>query len=120
MHRALPTILFSVLCSSTAHLFLKKGASAVFVGELGSLRALATRAVGSSWLWAGLLLHGLALLTWVYALGKTELSFAYPFIALGFVFTAAFSWAFMHELLSPLRLSGMALICVGLLCVARG
>jgi multidrug transporter EmrE-like cation transporter len=120
MARALPIILFSVLCSSTAHLFLKKGATAVFVSEGLGAGPLAMRAFGSGWLWGGIALHGIALLTWVYALGKAELSFAYPFIALGFVLTAMFSWLFMNETLSPMRLGGMALICVGLLFVSRG
>jgi drug/metabolite transporter (DMT)-like permease len=116
----LPIILTSVLCSSTAHLFLKKGASGTFNGAETGMSALLMRALGDGWLWGGLLLHGLALVTWVYALGKAELSFAYPFIALGFVFTAVFSWLFMHETLTPMRLGGMAMICVGLLFVARG
>lgn len=116
--RALPVILLSVLCSSTAHLFLKKGSSALVASSTsGSLLA---RLLSNGWLWGGLFLHGVALLTWVYALSKSELSFAYPFIALGFVITAAFSAIFMHETLSVLRLFGMALIITGLLCVARG
>jgi len=118
--RALPVILFSVLCSSTAHLLLKKGAAALFGAQPLPVAALISRALANPWLWSGLSLHGVALLTWVYALGKTELSFAYPFIALGFVLTAVFATVFMHEVLSPARLTGMALIVTGLLFVAKG
>src|SRR5688572_4096827 len=74
--RALPIILLSVLCSSTAHLLLKKGATALFETSGGA--TLVARALGNPWLWGGIALHAIALLTWVVALGKAELSFAYP------------------------------------------
>ena len=116
--RALPVILLSILCSSTAHLFLKRGSATI--GGSAALGSLLLRVAASGWLWAGLALHGLALVTWVYALSKCELSFAYPFIALGFVLTAVFAAVFMNEPLSPLRVIGMGFIVMGLLCVARG
>jgi drug/metabolite transporter (DMT)-like permease len=116
--RALPIILLSVLCSSTAHLLLKKGATALFETSGGA--TLVARALGNPWLWGGIALHAIALLTWVVALGKAELSFAYPFIALGFVLTALFAWLFMREVPSMERLAGMGLIMIGLVLVARG
>lgn len=117
---ALPVILVSVACSSTAHLLLKLGANAVFASEHASRSQQVLAAATNPWLWGGLGLHGLALLTWVYALGKAELGFAYPFIALGFVLTMVFAWVFMNEVPSPTRFAGMMLVLSGLVMVARG
>lgn len=117
---ALPVILLSVACSSSAHLLLKLGANAVFGSEHASRSQQLLAAATNPWIWGGLALHGLALVTWVYALGKAELGFAYPFIALGFVLTMFFAWIFMHEVPSPTRFAGMMLVLSGLLIVARG
>jgi uncharacterized membrane protein len=53
------------------------------------------------------------------ALTNAHLSYVYPFLALGYVLVALFSWLFLHEPISMLRLSGMILVCAGVMLVAK-
>ena len=56
---------------------------------------------------------------WVWLLGFTPLSRAYPFVALAFVVTPLLGHAAFSEPLAPHFYLGMALVVVGLLLVIR-
>lgn len=110
-------VLGSVLVLTCAHVALKFGARVLPVAEGPLLLLLA--ASTSAWLWVGLICHVVALALWVLALAKTPLSYAYPFMAIGFVMTSLISYAVLGESMSPLRWVGTAVICVGVLIVSR-
>jgi drug/metabolite transporter (DMT)-like permease len=61
-----------------------------------------------------------AALAWIAAVSRLSLSTAYPFMSLAFVGTALFSALLLGESVSPLRWSGIAVVVVGLVLVARG
>ena len=63
--------------------------------------------------------HAAAPGTWLLALRKVDISYAYPFIALGFVLVLGLSSWFLDERLNAARLLGVALIVGGVFCVAR-
>src|SRR5215813_9076880 len=111
-------ILLSVTCSSLAHLAFKVGVNRVD-GALapGSGRLFVAAIAGNPYVLCGLFLHAAALGTWLLALRKVDISYAYPFIALGFVLGLS-SW-FLDERLNAARLVGVALIMGGVFCVAR-
>jgi drug/metabolite transporter (DMT)-like permease len=108
-------ILSSVLCSSIAHFALKLGALRLNIDG----RAAATSFELNRWLVLGAGLHALALGLWVVGLKHVELTVAYPFIALGFVFVSLLSWLFLSEVVNPARLVGMLLIGSGVVLIAR-
>lgn len=58
-------------------------------------------------------------LFWLATISRTDLSWAYPLLALGYVLVVTASWAILDEALSPLRVAGLLVICVGLAMVAR-
>lgn len=68
---------------------------------------------------AGVFFHFAALLTWLYALKHVEVSYAYPFIALGFVLVMIIAHLFMHEAITLYRLIGVGLIILGILFVSQ-
>lgn len=113
----LAIILFSILCSSSAHVALKQGAALATktTFSLAGLMGLATNA----WLVGGMVLHGVALVAWVVALARVPLSAAYPFVALGFVLTELLAHYVLHEASNPLRTLGLSVIVIGVLIVAR-
>ena len=113
----LPLILTSVLCSSLAHVSLKLAAPRFVLS--GAPLEVMLRMLSNGWLLVGVGLHATALVLWTLGLRRAELSFAYPFIALGFVLVALLSWAVFDESLAPMRLAGLALIVCGVLVVAR-
>ena len=103
-------ILASVAVSTSAHVFLKVGAGRLGVGLQGW---------ANGWLFAGAAAHGLALVLWIFALSRAPLSYAYPFIAIGFVATNLVAAHMLGEPVPIERWMGVALICAGVIVVAR-
>jgi drug/metabolite transporter (DMT)-like permease len=113
-------ILLSVACSSLAHLAFKVGVNRIDGGAApGSARLFVMAVAGNPYVLGGLLLHVAALATWLLALRRVDISYAYPFIALGFVLVLGLSNWFLDERLTAARLLGVALIVGGVFCVAR-
>jgi len=67
----------------------------------------------------GLVFYGVGTIFWLTALSKVELSYAYPMLSLGYILIFFLSWITLGEKVSFVRFSGIALICLGLLLVAR-
>lgn len=61
----------------------------------------------------------LASLTWMAALKEFELSKAYPFMSLSFVFVLILSYWIFKETISVQRIVGSILIIVGILLVSK-
>lgn len=115
---AILVILASVACSSLAHFVLKLGANALAGHVVG--KGMLIAALGNGWLWLGGALHVSALALWIVALSRSDLSFAYPFIALGFVATTLAGAWLLHEPVSAMRWGGVGMIVLGVVLVARG
>ncbi|MDR1910880.1 MAG: EamA family transporter [Helicobacteraceae bacterium] len=70
-------------------------------------------------LWLGAISFALSFIFWIMALSKFEVGFAYAFFSLGFVFVTICSYFIFHEQITALRIIGIALICIGVICVSR-
>jgi undecaprenyl phosphate-alpha-L-ara4N flippase subunit ArnF len=72
-----------------------------------------------AWLFAGLLCYALSMLSWIFALIKYELSFAYPFLGVTYVlvYLGAVCWEQIAEPLTLLRTAGIILILIGVVFV---
>jgi drug/metabolite transporter (DMT)-like permease len=62
----------------------------------------------------------LAALCWTAAVSVSDISFAYPFIALAIVLVLALSGLVFRESVPIARWMGVAIVCVGLVVAARG
>jgi len=71
------------------------------------------------WLLAGLACYALSMLSWMFALIKYELSFAYPFLGITYVlvYLGAVYWPQIGEHLSWQRTAGIVLILIGVVFV---
>ena len=114
-------ILLSVSITAAAQLVLKTGMTSPavqrLVGEGVSLRLAGVFL--NPFVVGGLLLYFAAAMLWLLVLAKFEVSFAYPFVALGFVITAVAGWLLFNEPMSLSRVAGTLLICAGVVLVAR-
>ncbi len=97
------------------------------VGKAGALPAsfseripFLARLLFNPWILSGMLAGFLALLCWVAAMTKFELSYAYPFMSLAFVLVLALSALLFHEPLTIAKLVGMLLIIAGIVVGSRG
>ena len=49
-----------------------------------------------------------------------DVSFAYPFVGIGFILTMLMGWLALGDLMSPSRVVGTLLIAAGVVLIARG
>ncbi len=115
-------IILSVVISSTAHIFLKKGVSGMDEELQASLSIFgsAYHAVSNPWVIAGMFLHVSALFVWLWALSRVDITFAYPFLALGYVLVGLMAWMWLGEQLTQTRLLGTGIIVAGLIVLSQG
>jgi len=69
--------------------------------------------------WVGMVCYATSLCVWLAALSKAPVSVAYPMLSIGYIVVAAVSVLWLDEILSPLKVLGIALICVGVILVSR-
>lgn len=61
----------------------------------------------------------LASLTWMAAVTKFEISYAYPFMSLAFVLVLIFSYVLFNESLTIPKVLGLVLIIVGIIIASK-
>src|SRR5262245_31161396 len=103
-------LLAGVLLNASAQLLLKAGTNAM---PLGPGLALEPHILG------GLACYAVSVVVWIIALSRVPVSIAYPMLSIGYVVNAIAAWQLLGESLSPLRLSGIGVIVVGVFMVAR-
>lgn len=79
-----------------------------------------TSLLSDPWIITGILAAFFAGLSWMAAMTKLELSFAYPFISLSFVLVFVFSAVLFHEAVTTPKVVGMLLIITGIIVTGRG
>jgi len=114
-------ILLDVLLNVTGQLSLKHGMSKIgnFSVSLATLPPVFLKAAANLHVLFGLFCYGLGFLVWLIVLSKAEVSYAYPLISLGYVFTAVLAWFLFGEALNENRLVGILIICLGVFLIAR-
>ena len=69
--------------------------------------------------WTGMFCYAASVCVWLAALSKAPVSTAYPMLSLGYVAVAAVSVLWLGESMTPAKMLGIALICVGVIFVSR-
>jgi len=108
-------ILICVILGVFGQLSMKKGLNmlpdAISIRDLFSTEVFSV--VFQRYVFLGLFLYALASLFWLVALSQEELSFVYPLISMGYIFTAILSKFFFNESLTLFRFFGILMICGG-------
>lgn len=115
-------IILSVLCSSVAQIALKKGMTQCdcsFTPQLSNVVPLVSSLILNPFIVAGVFLHVLALFTWLYVLKHVDVSYAYPFISMGFVIVLLLSYLLFNEVINMYRIAGVASIIFGIILVGK-
>jgi drug/metabolite transporter (DMT)-like permease len=114
--------MLSVLCSSVAQIALKKGMTQCdcsFAPNLSNVFPLLSSLVLNPFVMGGVLLHILALVTWLYVLKHVDVSYAYPFISMGFVIVLFLSYFLFNEAINLYRIAGVASIILGIVLIGK-
>jgi multidrug transporter EmrE-like cation transporter len=113
-------VLGSVALNAAAQLLIRAGMLKIGNTTSGASLVKAIPEMLTNWqLWLAMIFYGISILTWMMALSKFEVSFAYAFLSLGFVLVTLCGYLFFGENVGALRLAGIGLICAGVLLVAR-
>lgn len=78
------------------------------------------RLVLNPWVISGFLAAFFASLTWMAAMTKLELSHAYPFMSLNFVFVIILSSLLFQETITTPKIVGLGFIILGIVVGSRG
>jgi len=117
----IPLILFTVLTNAAAQIMLKKGMISVGGFASGGESAIdfMVKTFLNPFVFTGLCIFVVSMISHLIVLSKVELSFAYPFLSLAYVVVAAYAFFVFHEDVSLVRMGGIALICAGTVLIAQ-
>ncbi|OGP71855.1 MAG: 4-amino-4-deoxy-L-arabinose transferase [Deltaproteobacteria bacterium RBG_13_60_28] len=117
----LALIFLDVVLNVAGQLSLKYGMSQFgnFSISLSTLPPIFLRAATNPNILLGLVCYGLGFMVWLIVLAKAEVSYAYPLISLGYVFTAILARVLFGEAVSFTRMAGILVTCLGVFLVAR-
>lgn len=97
------------------------------VGQAGNLPATSGEKIFflvslllNPWIVSGFMAAFMASLCWMAAMTKFDLSHVYPFMGLTFVLVLIGSGIFFGETISPLKITGTALIVLGIIVASQG
>jgi multidrug transporter EmrE-like cation transporter len=82
--------------------------------------ALAFSMLLNPYIITSLILTLLAGVTWMIAMTKFEISYAYPFTLLGLILVTIFSVVFFGESVNIYKVSGIILIILGIVVISKG
>lgn len=74
----------------------------------------------SPWVISGVVATFLAGVSWMLAMTKFEISYAFPFISLNYIFVLAAGFFLFNEPINLTKLVGGGLVVLGLIVIAKG
>jgi multidrug transporter EmrE-like cation transporter len=112
----------SILCTVYGQIIVKwqVGKAGVLPATLSGKIAFLLNLILNPWILSGMLAGFFALVCWLAAMTKFELSYAYPFMSLAFVFVLVLSTVLFHEPLTIAKILGVLLIIAGIVVGSRG
>ena len=121
MSLAIAYILVSVVLGATGQILLKKGMGGMgpLTLSAGQLGSILWRIATNPYVVIGLGIYVCGTLFWLMALSRVDLSYAYPFASLSYVVMLVASWQLFSENISPLRLAGTLVVCLGVFLISR-
>jgi len=112
---ALAVLLMAIMLGAAGQICLKFG-----LDKLGSQTPfVVVTAMFRNWhVLAGFVAYGVSSLMYLFVLSRLDVSYAYPFVAINYVFVTFLAWLILKETVPALRLVGLAIICVGVLVLS--
>lgn len=115
-------IILSVFFSSSSQLLLKKGAESLVIPNditIKNFFQLIIDLATNFYLVSGVVFQVVALLVWIYVLKKVDVSYAYPFISIGFVFVVVMGNVIYNEPVNTTKIFGCLIICLGVFTLSK-
>ncbi|MCK4330043.1 EamA family transporter [candidate division WOR-3 bacterium] len=116
-----PLILSGVCLNAFAQLFLKKGMMkiGIFNFSINNVVPITLAVVKNPSILLGLLCYVISVIIWLLVLSRVEVSYAYPFLSIGYIVTAIIGYLAFNENLSITRIAGIVVICIGVILISK-
>lgn len=111
-------ILVSVALNAAAQILLRYGARAGLRPIDGWMPASVLEVLLRPGIVGGLGCYAISVALWIYVLSRAEVSFAYPFLGVGFLVVSIAAWQLLGEPLTVYRLAGTLLVSAGVFVLA--
>lgn len=111
-------LLLSVICVTASEIFLKRGAADT-AHLFSRWNWTGISGLASPLVWIGIVFVILSFITWLNVLRFLPLTIAFPLSNVVHILVPLCSWIFLGEKISDLRWSGIALVLLGLIVVAK-
>lgn len=113
---ALAVLLGAIMLGAVGQICLKSGLLAM--GQKLALFEVLT-AMFRNWLvLGGFVAYGVSSVLYLFVLSRLDLSYAYPMIALNYIFVTILAWLILKEIVPPMRIVGLAIIFLGVVVFA--
>jgi multidrug transporter EmrE-like cation transporter len=114
-------LMTGVLLNAGAQLLLKAGTNSVGVFEFSrdNIVPIGWKLATEPHIVGGLGCYVISVVVWIMALSRVEVSIAYPLLSVGYVVNAIAAYYLFGEAVTPMRLTGIAVIIVGVWIVTR-
>ena len=114
-------ILAGVLLNAGAQVVLKTGMRQIghFDFRLENVLPIGPRVATNPYVVLGIGCYVVSVVIWLLVLSRSEVSFAYPMLSIGYIVTAMIGFYAFGENLSPERIGGIVLIVGGVFLIAR-
>ena len=115
------TILLSVFLGSFGQIILKLGANKLGTLSLAwnTLFPDLIRVIKIPEILIGLVLFGSSFLLWIKVLTKSDLSYAYPMVSIGYINVVVVSYFLFNEQFTLMKVLGVSLIVVGVVVLNK-
>lgn len=114
-------ILTGVLLNAAAQLVLKKGMSQIgaIQVDVNSILTMVLKVSMNLYVWTGLIFYVISFLVWLMVLSRVEVSYAYPFLSIGYIIAAFVGYFYFGESMTLSKIGGIVIICLGVFLLYR-
>jgi multidrug transporter EmrE-like cation transporter len=121
MAKYIPLILTGVLLNAFAQVLLKKGMLGIgyFEFQFQNFFPIIKKVAINLYVLSGLASYVISVTIWLLVLARVEVSYAYPFLSVGYVVVTLAGYFVFQETLSWVRAIGVAIIIVGVFLLSR-
>lgn len=121
MKIVLGLVFLSVILNTVGQLLFKMGLNqlGVFTFSPASLCHFGLKILSNITIMSGLFIYVISTAVWFLVLSRADVSFAYPLISLGYVFTALAAYFMLHEPFSAMKIAGTLVIILGVVLICQ-
>jgi len=112
----LTVLLGAIMLGGAGQICLKFGLGAL--GAKPPLFVVVSSMFRNWFVLGGFVAYGVSSLLYLFVLSRLDLSYAYPMVALNYVFVTILAWLILKEVVPAARIVGLAIICLGVVVLA--